>query len=362
MSHQDVEIRLQHLIDRHIAKGQVHNIVVGVQSTDGRIDAAAAAGHADPAGLTAMTPDTPFYLASITKMFTATVIMTLARLGQIDLDSPISAYLSAELIKDIHIIDGTNHSDRITVARLLDQTSGLADYFGGKTKSGQSLEEELKEGRDRALSIETIMDIVRGLRPEFAPGAGDGRRASYSDTNYALLGAIIESITDQSVADNFHDLIFAPLELASTYVFDHSQVQPPPAAMYFKTRPVEIPLAMSSFAPDGGVVSTLAESLRFLRGFFGGELLTEDELKIMTRRWNRIFFPIQYGRGLMRYKLPRWMSPFVAPPELIGHSGSTGSFAFHDPGRGVYLAGTVNQMDNPARPFRLMTQLINILD
>ncbi len=178
MPHQDVEKRLQHLIDRQIAKGRVHNIVVGVQSTDGCIDAAAAAGHADPAGLTAMTPGTPFYLASITKMFTATVIMTLARFGQINLDSPISVYLSAKLVKDIHITDGTNHSDRITVARLLDQTSGLADYFGGKTKSGKSLEEELKEGRDRALSIETIMDIVRGLRPEFAPGAGGGRRGT----------------------------------------------------------------------------------------------------------------------------------------------------------------------------------------
>ncbi len=164
------------------------------------------------------------------------------------------------------------------------------------------------------------------------------------------------------MADNFHNLIFAPLELASTYVFDHSKVQRPPAAMYFKTRPVEIPLAMSSFAPDGGVVSTLAESLRFLRGFFGGELLTDDQLGYMMRQWNRVFFPIQYGSGLMRYKLPRWMSPFVTPPELIGHSGSTGSFAFHDPGRGVYLAGTVNQMDNPGRPFRLMTQTINILD
>jgi CubicO group peptidase (beta-lactamase class C family) len=361
MPRPDVEERLQQLIDRQVAKKQVRNIVAGAQSTDGRLEAAAA-GCADALGSVAMTPDTPYYLASITKMYTATVIMKLAGTGRIDLDAPISAYLSAELIGGIHVIDGTDHGARITVSRLLDQTSGLADYFEGKTKSGVSLVDDLKEGRDLALSIETIMEIVRGLRPEFAPGAGGGRKAHYSDTNYALLGAIIEAVTDATVADNFQQTIFAPLGLTRTYVFDHAQTRPAPAAMFFKDRAMEIPLAMSSFAPDGGLVSTLAESLRFLRAFFGGELLTKDQLASMMRQWNRIFFPLQYGSGLMRFKLSRLMSPFMAPPELIGHSGSTGSFAFYNPRRDVYLAGTVNQMDKPGRPYRLMTQMIGLLD
>lgn len=361
MSRHDLQTRLQKLVDHQVAKQQVRNIVIGIRSTEGHIDAAAA-GHADADGLVAMTTETPYYLASITKMYTATVIMKLAGSGSLDLDVPISAYLPAELIRDIHVIDDTDLGGRIAVARILDQTSGLADYFGGTTKSGVSLEDDLTEGHDRALSIETIMEMVRGLRPEFVPGAGGGRKAHYSDTNYALLGAIIESVTGRTVSDNFRDSIFAPLGLTSTYVFDHTQPQPSPAAMYFKTRTVDIPLAMSSFAPDGGVVSTLAESLRFLRGFFGRELLTEDQLGYMMRQWNRIFFPIQYGSGLMRYKVPRWMSPFMAPPELIGHSGSTGSFAFYNPNRDVYLAGTVNQMDNPGRPFRLMTRMTSLLD
>lgn len=64
----------------------------------------------------------------------------------------------------------------------------------------------------------------------------------------------------------------------------------------------------------------------------------------------------------MRFSVPRWMSPFQAQPDLIGHSGSTGSFAFHDPERDIFLAGTVNQMHNPRRPYRLMTQMIGLLD
>ncbi|MDH3729842.1 MAG: beta-lactamase family protein [Acidimicrobiia bacterium] len=357
----NIAARLQQLADRQVAKNHVRNFAVGIQSADGHIAAAAAAGHADAAGAIAMTIATPYHLASITKMYTAVVVIKLAESGGLDLNSPIAAYLGAELVEGIHVIDGTDRGAQITVCQLLDQTSGLADYFDGKPKGGVSLVDNLKAGRDRALSAEDIVEIVRRLRPMFAPGAAGGRKAHYSDTNYALLGAIIEATTAATVADNFQEMIFGPLGLADTYVFDHTRPQPPPAAIWVKDRVLSIPLAMSSFSPDGAVVSTAADSLRFLRAFFGGELLTPDQLAFMTRRWNRIFFPLQYGSGLMRFRPPRWMSPFKAPPELIGHSGSTGSFAFHDLRRDVYLAGTLNQMDKPSRPYRIMTQMIGLL-
>lgn len=360
MSTPELQDRLQRLVDRQAASKRIRSIVVGVRSADGGIDVVSAAGHAGPDDATPMTPDTPYHLASITKMYTATVVMKLAASGEIDLDAPIAEYLAADLIEGVHIIDGADHSGRITVAQLVDQTSGLADYFEGEPEGGASLAEDLKHGRDRSLTIDDIIAIVRRLSPEFAPGTGD--TAFYSDTNYALLGAIIEAVTGATIADSFQQMIFAPLGLADTYVFGSADDQPRPAALFFKDRLVDIPLAMSSFAPDGGVVSTAAESLRFLRAFFDGELLTPDQLALMTRRWNRIFFPLRYGYGLMRFHVPRWMSPFRAAPELIGHSGSTGSFAFHNPQRDLYVAGTVNQMDKPNRPFRLMTQVINLVD
>ena len=239
------------------------------------------------------------------------------------------------------------------------QTSGLADYFEGKSKGGVSLVEDLRHSRDRELTIEDVVAIVRRIPPEFAPG---GAKAHYSDTNYALLGAIIAAVTGGTVSDNFEQRIFKPLGLADTHVFDHTRRHPQPAALYDKNRPVEIPLAMSSFDADGGVVSTVTESLRFLRAFFGGELLAEDQLAFMTRRWRRIVFPLRYGVGLMRFELPRLVSPLKAPPELIGHSGATGSFAFYNPKRDIYLAGTMNQMDKPSRPFQLMMRMIRLLD
>ena len=124
---------------------------------------------------------------------------------------------------------------------------------------------------------------------------------------------------------------------------------------------LNIPLAMSSFPADGGIVATLADSLRFLRGFFGGELLAEDELSYLTGRWNRIFFPMQYGGGVMRFHLPRWLAPIKNPGELMGHSGSTGSFAFYSRQREIFLVGTVNQSDRPGRPFGLMSSIVDLV-
>jgi len=355
-----IEERLQQLVDREVTSRRLRSIVVGVQSGDGRIAVVSAAGNAYADSSVLMTPDTPYFLASITKMYTATVVMKLARSGEIDLDAPISEYLAADLLHGVHVIGGTDHSGQIAVSQLVDHTSGLADYFEGTPDGGVSLADHLKQGLDRSLSIDDIVAIVRRLSPEFAPGTGG--KAFYSDTNYALLGAIIETATGTTVADSFRRMIFAPLGLANTYVFGTARDQPRPAGLYFKDRVFDVPLAMSSFAPDGGVVSTAAESLRFMRAFFGGELLAEDQLALMTSRWNRLFFPLRYGYGLMRFQVPRWMSPFKAPPELLGHSGSTGSFAFHDPKQDLYVAGTLNQTDKPSRPFRLMTKVIGLVD
>jgi CubicO group peptidase (beta-lactamase class C family) len=356
----DLQAQFRQLIEKTVDR-QAHNMVAGIRLPDGRVEMAAA-GFADATGRERMTVDTPYYLASITKMYTATVVMKLARASQLDLDAPVSRYLPADLIEGILVIDGVDHSAKITVAQLLAQTSGLADYFEGKPKGGESLVDALVAGRDRALDLSDILDIVRGLPPDFAPRQRESGKAKYSDTNYALLGGIIEAVTGQSVAHNFREHIFSPLNLSDTYVFDHTEDRVRPAAMFHQDRAVDIPLAMSSFAPDGGVVSTVRDSLSFLWAFFEGGLLSSDQLGFMTRSWNRIFFPLRYGAGIMRFRVSRWMSPFAAPPDLIGHSGSTGSFAFREANRSVYVAGTINQMDKPGLPYRLMTKMVGLPD
>ena len=337
----DTAQKLQAIIDKESQKANTHGVFLGVQSADGQVNFQGAAGEA--------TPDSPYFIASVTKMFTATVIMQLLDEERLDLDAPIIDYLPGNLLNGIHVYKGTDYSHQLKVYQLVHQTSGLADYFEG------NLDEDFKQNRDTNYSVEDVVAIVREMSPVAAPDSG---KSHYSDTNYQLLGAIIEAVTGRSLAEVFQARIFDKLGLADTYLFDRNQPHgnPNPLPLYFKDLRLDLPMALTSERGAGGVVSTLADSLRFLGGYFDGELFDSRHLAHM-QQWNALFFPMQYGYGLMRFKLPRWMTLFRDTPELIGHSGSTGSFAFYAPRDKLYMAGTFNQFEKPSRPFNFMLKV-----
>lgn len=339
----DKSQKLQTLIDKQASKKHMHSILLGVQSTDGNIIFQGAAGDA--------SPDSSYFIASITKMYSATVVMQLVDEGRLDLDAPLTDYLTASLLDGIHVHKSVDYSHHLKVYQLVHQTSGLADYYEDE------FIEDFKNNRDRAYNLDDVLGMVRNLKPSNAPDSG---KSYYSDTNYQLLGAIIESITGDPLAQEFQTRIFDPLQLSQTYVFDHTQPQSEPIPLYNKSLRLDVPLALSSMAPDGGIVSTLSDSLTFLKAYFDGKLFDSKHFERMYQ-WNPLFFPMQYGYGLMRFKLPRMMSPFQKLPELIGHSGSSGSFAFYAPAEGVYLAGTFNQIDAPSRPFQFMMKVLSAL-
>ena len=175
------------------------------------------------------------------------------------------------------------------------------------------------------------------------------------------------------VPDRFHDkhrtrfrglneLLFEPLGLTSTYLHipDDSKAAAP-APIYYKDKSLHLDRAMASFGPDGGLVSCVEDLLTFMRAFIEGKLFKNSETLTRMQTWNRIFFPFQYGLGLMRFKLPRFFSPFSPTPELIGHSGASGSFLFYCPKAEIYLAGTLNQLADKSKPIRLILEAINIV-
>jgi len=335
----NINQKLQALIDKESQKARTHSVLLGVQSKDKRINFQGAAGNA--------SPDSPYFIASVTKMFTATVVMQLVDEGQIDLDALVTDYLPGDLLNGIHIHAGTDFSHSLKVYQLVNQTSGLADYYE------DGLIEDFKRSIDRAYNLDDVLKMVRAMKPSAAPDSG---KSHYSDTNYQLLGAIIETITDCPLAQVFQDRIFEPLGLDQTYVFDHTAQRSTPIPLYNQDLCLDVPLALSSMASDGGIVSTLADSLRFLRAYFDGELFDPAHFERMYQ-WNALFFPMQYGYGLMRFKIPRWMTLFRETPQLIGHSGSSGSFAFYAPSEKLYMAGSFNQIDKPSRPFNFMLKV-----
>jgi len=352
----EIAKKLQAALDAQISKGNIHSVAVAVQSHDRRIDFVGAAGIADPRTGAAMTPDTPYFIASVTKMYTAAIVMRLHEEKRVDLDAPISKYLPASLTRAIHVYKGTDYSDRIKVSELVNQSSGLADYEADKPWGGKSVLNELKAGHDRAIDTAEAIEIVRSLSPRFAPGTRS--KAHYSNTNYRVLGAIIESVTEKPMAANFEERIFAPLGLRHTYLFDWTAPRSDevPATIYLNDSPANVPKYLSSNVSDGGLVSTASESVIFLRAFFEGRLFDKALFERMMN-WNSMFFPLRYGYGLMYFRLPRFFWPLPLP-EFVGHSGSTGSFAFSCPSRSMYLAGTVNQIASPSKPFFLMIGLV----
>lgn len=336
--------QLQQLIDKESGKANTHSVLLGVQSGDGQVNFQGGAGAA--------SPDSPYFIASITKVFTASVVMQLVDEGKLDLDAPIQKYLSHLELDGIHVYKDVDYSKQLKVYQLVHQTSGLADYYEDE------FIEDFKNNRDRSYTLDNVLTMVRGMQAKAIPDSG---KAYYSDTNYQLLGAIIESITQCPLARVFQGRIFEPLQLNDTYVFDHTQQRSEPIPLYNKDQRLDVPLALSSMASDGGIVSTLSDSSRFLKGYFSGALFDKTHFKRMYQL-NPLFFPMQYGYGLMRFKLPRWMNLFRETSELIGHSGSSGSFAFYAPSKDLYFSGTFNQIDKPARPFNFMLKVINIVE
>jgi D-alanyl-D-alanine carboxypeptidase len=120
--------------------------------------------------------------------------------------------------------------------------------------------------------------------------------------------------------------------------------------------------ALTHQVADGGIISTLADQVRFLRAVVGGEVFDDPRTwPRLHERVNRVFFPIDYGLGVMRYAPPRWMSPLFAIPPILGHSGSTASWLFHCPKLGIVTAGTFD-VAQPPLPFRFLPRVLRAVE
>ena len=115
---------------------------------------------------------------------------------------------------------------------------------------------------------------------------------------------------------------------------------------------------LSTQMAQGGIVSTNNELMQFLQAFFRGKLFSEKH--IANPVFRRIqFIPLKYGSGMIQLKIPPIFSPCLPAPEIIGHSGASGSFAFYCPSKDVFITGTINQIQH--RPFEAIYRVIDKL-
>jgi D-alanyl-D-alanine carboxypeptidase len=378
--------RLEELLRNLVSRKGVQHAIMAVASGDGSFQWIGAAGEANPDG-TAMREDTPFFIASVDKLYTASIILKLYEDGCIGFDEPIRTYLPQKLIGGLHRLGGVDYTRSITVRHLLSHTSGLADWLEDIPKGGRSLIERLLQQGDMLMSLDDIAHLVRDrLSPHFPPQPAEAKRqkARYSDTNFILLIAIIEAVTGKPLHQVYEQLLCQPLDLRHTYLPGHSTSLEPtrnPASVWGGDQPLDIPLMMRS---SWGVYSPAADTLKFLSSLIRGKVFDDPTTPaLMHKRWNRFGFPldraalrlpswpIEYGLGIMRFhdpilrllgRLPRVVRPIYPPPAVIGHTGSTGSWLFHCPHLDLLLAGTVDQAMAGALPYRLVPKILRIVD
>ncbi len=358
----DVHTRLTAVLDTLVSRRRSHHANLAIVSGDGQRRWSAAAGDAGPHG-PALTPDTPFFIASITKRFIITLVLQAHERGELHLDDPIVEHLPATVTDGLHLFKGTDHTPQITVRHLASHTSGLPDHFE-KPREGRSLFELLAAGEDRAWSFDDVVRMAREQhRPHFAPQdlAAPRQRARYSDTGFQLLIRIVEAATGHSYAELLTDRILVPLGLEHTWLPGRTEPAAPtpsPSTLYTGDRPLHLPEMIVSC---NDLISTTGDLLRFQQALLAGELFTDPAtVDLLTDRENllRNAFPLRYGLGTMTFKVGRLNAPGRRPVTLVGHAGVTGTWLFHCPELDLHLAGTLDQGKGQRRPFALMVRLL----
>ncbi|WP_329462753.1 serine hydrolase domain-containing protein [Streptomyces sp. NBC_01431] len=230
------------------------------------------AGVHDLAGGTPADPDGRFRAGSVTKVFTAAMVLQLAGEGRVDLNRPARTYLP-DLIPAAYA--------KVTVRQLLNHTSGIPSV-GSPDDSLDHLYAHRFDGRDPA-------DVVReatARKPDFAPGTAQ----HYDNIGYTVAGLLIERVTGDSYAHQLATRITRPLHLKDTYVpgadptirgpHNHGyQVFAEPDGST-TLRDVTVWGAGDTFAA-GDLISTTADLERFTRALFTGHVVRAAQLREM---------------------------------------------------------------------------------
>jgi CubicO group peptidase (beta-lactamase class C family) len=308
--------------------------------------------------------DAPFHMASIDKLITAAAVVGFVREGVVRLDGTAATYLPAGYLDGLHQTGGIDAAAGITIRQLLAHATGLADCYEDAPAGGKSLMQTIFEDGDRSWTRAELINRLRdGLKPWFKPSDPDDARARirYCDTNYQILIEILERVGGRPYAELASLRILEPLGMDASWVVEPGDARLGHALpVRLGARTLDMPKAIPCFPSAYAAAADLRKLALALMP--GGAL--EAEAAIMGGQYRRFGFPtdaaaarapswpIEYGLGLMRFKLPRIFTGLRALPALYGHTGSTGSWLFFEPGSGLVLCGSANDAAAGAVPYR----------
>jgi D-alanyl-D-alanine carboxypeptidase len=278
------------------------------------------AGLADRVAGTPIEPADRFEVGSITKTFMAALTLRLAEDGIVDLDAPIAPYLP-----------DFPAADRTTLRHLLGHRAGVDDPTA-----------DLVSDRDgppdptRVFTPDELLAAAAPGSPHFEPGSGH----DYSNANYWVLGAVLESATGRSIAELLDEYVFTPLRLDDTLFYDDSLPATEVVNAYMDldldgtpdpTGTAPLPGFVTPAWTAGGAISTADDLVHFLSALFAGDLIGPDSLDAM----------LDTNSGGKLYALGIYQSSF-----RWGHDGGIAGYlsaVFHNPETGVTVAVLTNR-------------------
>ncbi len=270
----DKAARIGELLSRYHEYGQFNGVALVAEN--GRVVFEKAFGYANLEWKIPNTPHTKFRIGSLSKQFTSMLVMQLVQEGTLRLDGRVTDYL-AEYRKDT--------GDRLTLHVLLTHTSGLPNYTSSPLFDTE------------ARSPQRVPDMVRRLCSgdlEFEPGT----EYRYSNTNYIVLGAILEEVTGKRYETLLQERIFVPLGMKDSG-YDHADRLIERRAAGYERLPGPrfrnaAYLDMSVPYAAGAVFSTVADLFTWDQALYGDRLLRAD---LRERMFTPFLGNYAYGWG-----------------------------------------------------------------
>ena len=289
-------------VDATVAKtlsiGHIPGMSISV-SRDGTIVYSNAFGYANLARHTPATVQTHYEIGSITKQFTATAILQLKEAGKLSIDDTLGKW-----------IPEYPRGAKITIRELLQQTTGIPDY----TDSNGFV----KIAGTKKPSFAAMMALIAGKPLEFAPGS----RFSYSNTNYIVLGEIVERASHTPYETYVRAHLFEPAGMASSgFIDDEAALQPMAAGYTVDKKGVKVaPPLLSGWAwSAGAIVSTVDDMQNWDAALLRGKLINQTDLAAM-------FSPGKPAWDKNAWYAYGWVVDSADGHKRIWHNGGTFGF------------------------------------
>ena len=333
---------IMELLVRPIGDTPIHNCMLFIKGKESGINFTKAIGLTGSEGDN-ITVAHRFRAGSITKLFTATLILQLVEdelLNTEDLYMDLINEDSKKLLSGLHLLDDVDYSTTISLHHLLSHSSGLCDYFSEDDRFSKFVMKHPLQTWDWKLVLEKYFEFGLHKKPSFIPGRG----FHYADTNYLLLAILIEQITGKSLDQVYKEKIIYPLGLTDTYLEFHELPDEVKPVVYPFHGIYSLEKLNTSFDwGGGGLISTMCDLDIFIRSLMKGVLFKNTEtIDLMLGRKN-LNSSTEGIRQQSNYGLGIWRKEIYGL-DYFGHNSAYGSMLYYEPERDLSIILSLNQI------------------